>query len=366
MKKTYLKKTLTSVIAGLLALASLSFAAPASATVTLDAAGLNIDFSNDVSPDSTIGEVTRYENVITIDGQIVDALLSITGVTSEITQIEDLDDYDYDPSTAIDNWFGLYPDVDPDAVFTPADGYTGGMTVKVEFVLGGTNTPVTLLHVGFFVKDIDTYQYFEVPIPTTYTFDANPALSALYHTDNSVIPDDYIRFQEMNGIESESTEQPFWVFVTYDALSTLEYTIGQDIPGGAHFIVKFEPVTFDNPEEHTGDPTPPALVKRSKTVFFDGDSAYLKPIWFKKLDKFIASIPTCATNVSAKVFSGVKKAKSKAKGPSLAKQRAAIVKKFLTKRGLNVTVNLKPNGKGTKSLNSKRFAKVVVSYSECK
>ena len=363
MQISFLKKMIIALTTGFLAIASLSVAAPASATTTLDAAGKTIDFSNDVSPDDTIGTVTRYENVVTIDGQVVDALLSVTGKTSDITEIENLDDYDYDPSSAIDNWFGVYPpNFDPEVTSTPADGYTGGMSVKVDFVLGGTNTPVILQHLGFYVKDIDTYQYIELAIPDTYTFDANPAISPLYHEDNSLIPEGSMRFQEMNGVESESTEQPFWVFVTYASLSSLEYTVGQDIPGGAHFIVKFEPVTFENPQEHTGNPTPPVPVKLSKKVFFDGDSAYLKPIWFKRLDKLIASVPTCATNITAKIISGVKKANSEVKGSNLAQRRAAIVKKFLTKRGLNTSITLLPNGKGKKAKNNQRFAKIVVSY----
>lgn len=58
----------------------------------------------------------------------------------------------------------------------------------------------------------------------------------------------------------------------------------------------------------------------------------------------------------------------KVKGSKLAKNRAAIVKKFLTKRGFASTVSLKPNGKGKKVKNNQRFAKIVISYdsSTCK
>ena len=133
-------------------------------------------------------------------------------------------------------------------------------------------------------------------------------------------------------------------------------------PGGAGFLVSFVPVEFENPIENPGNGVTPVPLRISKKVFFDGDSAYLKQIWFKKLDKMIASVPTCATDVTAKIFAGVKKAKSEVKGSNLAKQRAAIVKKFLTKRGLNTTITLKPNGKGTKAKNNQRFAKIVVTY----
>ena len=105
------------------------------------------------------------------------------------------------------------------------------------------------------------------------------------------------------------------------------------------------------------------VLKYKKKVFFDGDSAYLKPMWFKKLDKMIASVPACASGVTAKVISGVKKAKSEVKGSKLATRRAAIVKKFLTKRGLDTNVTLIPNGKGTKAKNNQRFAKIVIKYS---
>jgi hypothetical protein len=355
-----------ALTSGLLALASISVAAPASATTILDAAGQTIKFENADLEDINANEGGEilYSNVVEIDGTEVDALVTVVDVSEQIfdTTIDLYDDEDAD-SYPIESRLFIYDEnFDPETAYTPADGFEGSMTLKVEFFLGGTEEPVTLQNVSFYVKDIDTYQYVEVTIPTSYTLDEETNLDALYNSDDQDIAEGSVRFEELNGVGSESDDQKHWVKVSFDEISTLQYTVGFKTPGGAGFLVSFVPVEFDNPSEQPGDGVTPVPVKISKKVFFDGDSAYLKPIWFKRLDNLIKSVPTCASNVTAKIISGVKKAKSEVKGSDLAQRRAAIVKKFLTKRGLDTTVTLQPNGKGVKAKNNQRFAKIVVSY----
>lgn len=362
MEINNLKKYVLGALSAILAFATLSFAPAASATLNLDAEGATLNFSTDDYLSLSVGETHLYENVVTIDGTDVDALITMDDL-AENTESYGLDE----PYTeSIDTYIYVdCGDCDDEADYTPADNYKGSAQYTIQFFEAGTSTPVNLLNVAFYVRDIDTYQYIEVLDPQSYVFDAETNLEAIYPDQNADIEEGHVRFMEIGGIESEPEDQPHWVQVKFDSLSSLTYKIGQDIPGGAFFSINFAPVTFDNPEEFEAVYVEPVPVKLSKTVYFTGDSAYLMPKWFKKLDKFIASIPTCATNVTAKILSGVKKAKSEVKGNDLAKRRAAILKKFLTKRGLTATITLQPNGKGTKALNKKRFAKVVVTYDQC-
>lgn len=368
MQNPFLKKMIIALTSGFLAFASLTVATPASATTTLDATGVTFEFNNDDDIWGEIGEYTIYENVATIDGIDIDAKVTAVSQTSDDV-LDTIDEYDSD-----DEYFGgidsyIYVNCgegcDPweeGVDYTPADAFKGSLTITVEFFESGTQNQVTLENLSFYVKDIDTYQFIEVLDPDSYVFDAETNLSAVYPENDSDIAAGNVRFYEANGVSSSSSDQPHWVQINFDSVSSLTYKIGQNVPGGAFFGVNFTAAEFDNPVVTEAVFTPPVPVKISKKVFFDGDSAYLKPIWFKRLDKLIASVPTCATDVTAKIFSGVKKAKSEVKGSDLAQRRAAIVKKFLTKRGLNTTVTLKPNGKGVKAKNNQRFAKIVVSY----
>jgi hypothetical protein len=363
MNKTYLKNTLIAAIAGLLALASLSFAAPASATTTLDATDVTFDFYNEDDINLDLNEPHLYEDIATIDGTSIDARLTMI----ETSESAEVDEADNDDTFGVEAGFFVNcgENCDPFAEgveFTPADGFGGFIRYTLEFFEAGTEDSVILTNLSFFVNDIDDYQYIEVLDPNSYILDAETALTAVYPETNSEIAAGNVRFQELNGVESSSDDQPHWVKVKFNEVSVLNYQIGQDVPGGLSMELLFDTISFDNPVEYEAVYEAPVPLKISKKVFFDGDSAYLKPIWFKKLDKMIASVPTCATDVTAKIFAGVKKAKSEVKGSNLAKQRAAIVKKFLTKRGLNTTITLKPNGKGTKAKNNQRFAKIVVTY----
>lgn len=354
-----MKKNISLAIASLMAMATLSVAAPASATTSLDATGASLNFFNDNGVSMPLGESHLYEDVVTIDGTSVDARLTLNTV-EESTELYDSDEFQSD---GIDTY--LYVDCngcDEDDEYTPADNYKGYVEFTIDFFEAGTETPVILENLSFYVRDIDTYQYIEVLDPKSYIFDADSNLTAVYPDQNSDISEGHVRFYEMNGLDSEPENQLHWVQVNMESASSVTYKIGQDIPGGAFFSVRFSPVTFDNPDLNEAVFEEPVPVKLIRTVYFDGDSAYLKPMWFKKLDKLIASVPTCATDITAKVVSGVKKAKSEVKGSNLAQRRAAIVKKFLVKRGLNTTVALQPNGKGKKAKNNQRFAKVVVSF----
>lgn len=363
MQNPFLKKMIIALTSGILAFASISVASPASATTILDAEGAIFNLYNDNGIYAEVGETHLYEEVVTIDGTTVDVLLTVDSLADG----SDLDDVDESGTDGVDTFITVYcgdgcDPWDEEVSYTPADGFKGYVQYTLDFYETGTQNPVTLENFSFYVRDIDTYQYIEVLDPDAYIVDAETNLEAVYPEQNPEVGEGNVRFQELNGLDSDSDWQTHWVEIKFDSVSSLTYKVGQDIPGGAFFSVRFFPVTFDNPVLHEAVYAPAVPVKIFKKVYFDGDSAYLKPIWFKRLDRLIASVPTCATDVTAKIISGVKKAKSEVKGSDLAQRRAAIVKKFLTKRGLNTTVTLLPNGKGVKAKNNQRFAKIVVTY----
>lgn len=370
MENNTLRKFIAYAIASAFAFATITFASPASAVTTLDAAGQFIKFENvdeeDLNGDP--GYEVLYSNVVEIDGTSVDARLTYLGLADDALSAT-TDGYDDDDpdSYGIDASMFVYAESwEPGADFTPADGFSGNISFRLEFLLGGTNEPVILQNVTFYIVDIDSYQYIEIDTPTQYVLDAETGLEVHYTSDNADIGEDKVRFEETQGVSTSSDDQKHWVSVLFDEISTIEYELGMFTPGGAGYTLRFEPIEFDNPVEEPGEEVTAVPMSISKKVFFDGDSAYLKPMWFKKLDQLIASVPTCATDVTAKIISGVKKAKSEIKGSDLANRRAAIVKKFLTKRGLNTAITLKPNGKGKKAKNNQRFAKIVISYNGAK
>ncbi|MEN9692753.1 MAG: hypothetical protein RLZZ330_397 [Actinomycetota bacterium] len=355
MEKTYLKKFISYAAATAIAVSALTVASPARATTTLDATNTTLDFSNTETIYKGVGESQLYENIATLEGQAIDAVVTV------IASFDDADMYDLD----------YFDNENPSPIVTPLDidldiyGDKGSYSFSIEFFLHGTDTQVTLENLDLNVKDIDTYQYIETENVSGYAFSQDTALTALTHDDNAEVAVNHTRFQELNGEESERSDQPFWVSIHFNSITTFNFKVGQDTEGGAWFSLDFSKAAFDNPDNHGDTGTPAVVSKLTKTVFFTGDSAYLQPKWFKSLDKLIAKVPTCATNVTAKIYSGVKKAKSEVKGNDLAQRRAAILKKFLNKRGLATTITLVPNGKGTKALNKKRYAKVVIKYTSC-
>lgn len=366
MEITNLKKIISGAIAISFAFATFSFAPAASAVTTLDAAGQFIKFENvdEEDLDGDVGSEYLYSNVVEINGTEVDARITFLGMADQAwsATTDEFDDDDEDSYSIDANMFVYTETYDPEIDYTPADGVKGSISFRIEFFVGGTNEPVILQNVTFYVVDIDSYQYIELDTPSQYTLDAETGLDVFYNSDNSDIGEDKIRFEEINGVSTNSSDQKHWVSILFDEVSSFEYELGMFTPGGAGYALRFEPIQFDDPVEEPGEEITAVPMSISKKVFFDGDSAYLKPMWFKKLDQLIASVPSCATNVTAKIVSGVKKAKSEVKGSDLANRRAAIVKKFLTKRGLNTAITLKPNGKGKKAKNNQRFAKIVISY----
>ena len=81
-----------------------AYSAPAQATTSYDVEGLSLDFNNGspLGEGATEGWTRRYENIITIDGQQIDAIVSIVDTVGL--------DNDDDSSNGADNLVGVVDD----------------------------------------------------------------------------------------------------------------------------------------------------------------------------------------------------------------------------------------------------------------
>lgn len=179
-----MRKPFTSTLllaAGALGLASVAGSAGA---VTLDATGATFQFGVDgqivtdeddlaigLAPNSSI----RYDNVATIDGTVIDAV---------VTFVDGTNLYDDDAGEA--GWIvrldDTFPDDEEDPFIELALGGNeqGGFAIaemSVEFFEGGTNTPVTLSNLPMNVYDIDNLQWVEVDGAAGYSVSTNTHLT---------------------------------------------------------------------------------------------------------------------------------------------------------------------------------------------
>ena len=174
MLKGLIKKSLTISLAATVLLASM----PASATsTTFDADNQTISF---FAPGNGVTEVFagadastapfRYEDVITISGTKIDALVSIVQLQnsgSDTGQTDNkLDRLDKTNASASDSQAGELEAQFSNSAST--DDVNGHAIFDIQFLLDGTNTPVTLTNVVVTVADIDNDQYVQFSGLTSY------------------------------------------------------------------------------------------------------------------------------------------------------------------------------------------------------
>jgi uncharacterized repeat protein (TIGR02543 family)/LPXTG-motif cell wall-anchored protein len=163
--RSSIKKTLTMSLTASVLLASM----PASASgTTYDVNNTALSFIQlGSSTGKVLGAATastapvRYENVITISGTRIDALVSLIELSNSESsggladnKLNRIDKIDTDPNASQAR--------ELEATFTnstQSNGIKGHAIVDIQFVLSGTNTPVTLTNVVVSVADIDNDQF---------------------------------------------------------------------------------------------------------------------------------------------------------------------------------------------------------------
>ena len=173
--------TITLVAAGVLGLASVAGSAGA---VTLDATGATFLFGvegqtvtdeNDLNAGLPPNSSIRYDNVATIDGTVIDAVVAFVGGTNL-----------YDDDSGESGWIVRLDDEFPDDEEDPfievridvEDGFPSATAnFTVDFFEGGTNTPVTISNLAMNIYDIDSLQSAQVDGAAGYSVSTNTHLT---------------------------------------------------------------------------------------------------------------------------------------------------------------------------------------------
>lgn len=223
--------------------------------VTVDVNSAPIAFANGAG-DPKIGEFApvgfshRYNNVVTVGGVSVDAIVSVmsaTGIDSDDDHasgannlLDDLDD-DGSPGDAIRTRLDVFG-LDDQSGDT---NFQGEAVLRVAFLQSGTQNAATLQNVVINVKDIDSRQFVEFAAISSYTLTSNTEISvATNTTDPSLVTAGSTRFFEPSGSESDEEDEENWVQVSYNQLSFVDIKVGARQSGGAYYGIEFSAATF--------------------------------------------------------------------------------------------------------------------------
>ena len=305
MKKT--RNALAAVSVASLALSSMMLALPAQALV-LDVSGADFNFANDVDTDilagATAGDTYLYENVATVAGSQIDALVTFVESSdtsqgmdyyneidsSEIVILNDLDPNAVDvpgcytnaayraamdagdPYGELDFVAGdrltgesvmavdeFYDDpayegaINTDVDLCAADGYVDGyVTVRVDFQVGGS--PVTLDNLEIYAGDIDGLQSVTLfdPVPTSTYVSATSQLTVTEDPGVSV----EFKSPDISSSEDDPDAADFVGEASYSGVSSISYTFGLEDSGGGSLSMLFDsyfnPSTNDSSLANTG------------------------------------------------------------------------------------------------------------------
>ena len=227
-------------LATTVAMLILGIAIPSYASTPVDIANGQLNFGADsgstqtleIGADAGVGFTHRYSNVFTG----VDALLTVVGVN-------DLDN-DGDATNGLNNLFraddssssGEEIDIDISVPVTPG---AGSATLRADFVLTGTNTPVTLQNISIYVKDIDSNQYVTFSGINAYELSSTPPTELTVSSSLGVY-----EFKEPIGASSSTSHQENWALVEYASADSIRWTVGAREAGGASFSVSFADATW--------------------------------------------------------------------------------------------------------------------------
>lgn len=252
-RKQGMKRSFSFFLVPVLAFLGIQLLAPAGHAVSIfDATGVSFNFDRSlavaVSGDGkTSGDIIRYRNVATIDGQSIDAVV-VTGAQTGST----ISDYDA-LGSAEGNATKAKPYFQIDTNLT-----TGG---RSEFTFSfyeantysGPNTgqPVILKNVVVTSIDLDSGQYTEFTGFSTYRLaDADPGPYAsnlrAYTTDSdgttSLAPG-ITRFTQLRGSTTTSSNDPQdAVEVKFNQITTFKAIFGHENNGTSYFGINFAPL----------------------------------------------------------------------------------------------------------------------------
>jgi len=222
------------------------------------------------STGKTNGDVMRFKNVITIGGQVIDAIVTTT--TDRIT-ISDFDSTSQ-PSSAAEAAKYFQP-------ITSVDSAGGSMSFKFDFVLAGTTTAVTLQNFVINSYDIDSAgggndrQFQEFKGFARYELSTKTELATEVRADGSV-KFEYNTTKPINYTDNLYADA-YRVQVYYDSASSLTIRAGANGYNGAtfkdaaaHFSLEFKIRVWQGETNIVGSPA--ANLFYSNTTFNEAAS----------------------------------------------------------------------------------------------
>jgi uncharacterized repeat protein (TIGR02543 family) len=223
-----------------------------------------------------VGFSHRYDNVVTVGGVSVDAIVSVvsvTGIDSDDNHangannlLDELDENGSDGDAIKLNLdvFGL----DSQSGDT---NFQGEAVIRVAFVQDNTSTAATLQNVVVNVKDIDSNQFVEFPGITSYLLSNPTDLNVATNTTHpNLVPAGSTRFFEPLGNSSQSTDEQHWAQISFSQLTSVDIKLGARESGSAFFGLDFSAANFTSTTTNTvytvgynnngsNDPTPPSI-----------------------------------------------------------------------------------------------------------
>jgi hypothetical protein len=237
--------------------------------------GSGVTITNKVGTGTAVNNVVLYQNVITVGGQQIDAIVR----TLEVNNVSTFSAFDQTGTGTgytnnVQRWFS------PQFTF----GSGGGSAVfKFEFILGGsfnnstnTGTIVTLQNVRVNTYDIDgngnagTNQYTEFGGFTSSELGSPTNLAVTY---NSTLGLTKFR-SNLSANTSDATDVKNRVRVTYDNISEFTTKVGGDGSGLAYYFLDFSSgATFTTAVTYTA----PTLDLNTSTSGLDNSTSMVAP-----------------------------------------------------------------------------------------
>ena len=187
----------------------------------------NYDTSfNNPNGSLTEGQVILFKDVITISGQAVDALYTLSSANANL-RIDNIDDGGVNRDYISTDLYGLASgekSITAEISFYEAGTYTGA----------GTGDRVTLENVVINTYDIDVHQYQVFQGFQSYEVANNTGLTITTQSDGSV------KFDDAAGQGTSGTEDAGRARVYYDAIDTFEIQMGSDNERQIFFYLDFQ------------------------------------------------------------------------------------------------------------------------------
>ena len=236
--------------------------------------GAGVTITAKVGSGLSVNDIVLYQNVITISGQQIDAIVR----TQELSNVSTFTTYDYTGTTNAAN--NLPSFFSPQFSFGSGGGYA---VFKIQFILGGsynnstnTGTLVTLQNIRLNTYDLDgngssgTNQYAEFGGFSSYELGSPTNLSMTYNSTLGLT-----KFRTSLSTNTiDVTDVKNRVRVTYDYLSEFVTKLGSGGSGAAYFFLDFSAgSTFTTAVSYTA----PVLDLNTVTSGLDNSAVIIAP-----------------------------------------------------------------------------------------